>query len=135
MCIRDSYYTMDVTPGPDAEEGTDIAACLNDFRNHFFSNDFIKNAIVRVHYECTDTQAKLINQAQITRDLYDLGAFYVQGVEAKVRRETRTRAAEANAGMTPTEALAMWARVNSVDDGELDKLSTRAEVLLQEVGM
>lgn len=130
-----NYYTMDVTPGPDAEEGTDIAACLNDFRNHFFSNDFIKNAIVRVHYECTDTQAKLINQAQITRDLYDLGAFYVQGVEAKVRRTTRTRAAEADAGMTPAEALAMWGRVNDVADDELGELSKRAEGLHQEVGV
>ncbi len=130
-----NYYTMDVTPGPDAEEGTDIAACLNDFRNHFFSNDFIKNAIVRVHYECTDTQAKLINQAQITRDLYDLGAYYVQSIEAKVRRETRTRAAEADAGMTPAEALSMWGRVNEVPEEELQELKNRAFVLCEEVGI
>lgn len=95
----------------------------------------VKDAIVRVRYECTDAQAKLISQAQITRDLYDLGAFYVQGIEAKVRRETRARAAEADAGMTPTEALAMWGRVNAVEDEELAKLTTRAEVIQQEVGV
>ncbi len=95
----------------------------------------MNDAIVRVRYECTDAQAKLINQTQITRDLYGLGAFYVQGIEAKVRRTTRTRAAEADAGMTHLEALSMWGRVNDVPDGELSDLTTRAESLGQEVGM
>ena len=98
-------------------------------------DSLVKDAIVRVRYECTDAQAKLINQTQITRDLYDLGAFYVQGIEAKVRRTTRTRAAEADAGMTHIEALSMWGRVNDVGADELADLTTRAEGLGQEVGI
>ncbi len=131
------YYTLDL-PYPEDDPDA-VIEMLTDLGNSLSGGGAIespvKNAIVRVRYECTDTQAKLINQAQITRDLYDLGAFYVQGVEAKVRRETRTRAAEADAGMTPTEALAMWGRVNNVDDDELAELSTRANGLQQEVGV
>ena len=52
-----------------------------------------------------------------------------------MRRETRTRSAEADAGMTPAEALAMWGRVNEVSEDELTELAKRAETLEQEVGM
>ena len=94
-----------------------------------------EDSIVRVRYKVTEAQAKQINQAAIVKALHDAGAFYVQGVEAEVVRSTRTRAAEADAGMTPTEALAMWGRVNAVEDEELAELTTRVKVLLQEVGM
>ena len=94
-----------------------------------------EDSIVRVRYKVTEAQAKQINQAAIVKALHDAGAFYVQGVEAEVVRSTRTRAAEADAGMTPTEALAMWGRVNAVEDEELAELTTRVKVLQQEVGI
>jgi exonuclease SbcD len=94
-----------------------------------------EGSIVRMRYKVTEAQAKQINQAAIVKALHDAGAFYVQGIEAEVVRSTRTRAAEADAGMTPTEALAMWGRVNDVKDDELAELTTRAEVLHQGVGI
>lgn len=136
------YLTLDFPWS--AEEPDDVVDVLNDLKACLNGNRAVedgktlrltRDAIVRVRYECTDTQAKLINQAQITRDLYDLGAFYVQGIEAKVRRTTRTRAAEADAGMTPLEALSMWGRVSDVGADELAELTTRAEALGQEVGV
>ena len=136
------YLTLDF---PWSDEDPDaVVEVLTDFKTCLTAGGAIEDgktlrltrgAIVRVRYECTDAQAKLINQTQITRDLYDLGAFYVQGIEAKVRRTTRTRAAEADAGMTHLEALSMWSRVNDVGADELSDLTTRAEVLGQEVGI
>ena len=131
------YYTFDFPwseedPNAVVEVLTDLHNCLTDGGE---LKPPVEGAIVRVRYECTEAQAKLINQNKITRDLYELGAFYVQSIEAKVRRETRTRAAEADAGMTPAEALAMWGRVNEVSEDELTELAKRAETLEQEVGM
>ena len=131
------YYTFDFPwseedPNAVVEVLTDLHNCLTDGGE---LKSPVEGAIVRVRYECTEAQAKLINQNKITRDLYELGAFYVQSIEAKVRRETRTRAAEADAGMTPAEALAMWGRVNEVSEDELTELAKRAETLEQEVGM
>lgn len=125
-----SFHTLDF-PWSD-EEPDAVVAILSDIKTWELP---MNDAIVRVRYECTDAQAKLINQAQITRDLYGLGAFYVQGVEAKVRRTTRTRAAEADAGMMPHEALSMWGRVNEVPEEELQELKNRAFVLCEEVGV
>ncbi len=131
------YYTFDFPwseedPNAVVEVLTDLHNCLTDGGE---LKSPVEGAIVRVRYEVTDAQAKLIKQNKITRDLYDLGAYYVQSIEAKVRRETRARAAEADAGMTPAEALAMWGRVNDVADDELGELSKRAEGLHQEVGV
>lgn len=131
------YYTFDFPwseedPNAVVEVLTDLHNCLTDGGE---LKSPVEGAIVRVRYECTEAQAKLINQNKITRDLYELGAFYVQSIEAKVRRETRTRAAEADAGMTPAEALAMWGRVNEVPEDELTELAKRAETLEQEVGI
>ncbi len=94
-----------------------------------------KDPIVRVRYKVTEAQTKQINQAAIIKALYDAGAFYVQSIEAEVVRSTRTRAAEADAGMTPLEALAMWSRVSDVGADELAELTARAEALEQEVGI
>ena len=131
------FYTLgfpwsDEDPDAVVEVLTDLQNCLTGGGE---LESPVKDAIVRVRYECTDAQAKLINQSQITRDLYDLGAYYVQGVEAKVRRTTRTRAAEADAGMMPYEALSMWGRVNEVPEEELQELKNRAFVLCEEVGV
>lgn len=130
------YYTLDL-PWSD-EDPNAVVEVLNNLKDCLTGGILTPSAdaaIVRVRYEVTDAQAKLIKQNKITRDLYDLGAYYVQSIEAKVRRETRARAAEADAGMTPAEALAMWGRVNDVADDELGELSKRAEGLHQEVGV
>lgn len=136
------YLTLDFPWSDDEPDAVveilnDLKTCLNGGKaiEDGKTLRLTRGAIVRVRYECTDAQAKLINQTQITRDLYDLGAFYVQGIEAKVRRTTRTRSAEADAGMTHLEALSMWGRVNDVGADELAEMITRAEGLGQEVGI
>ena len=95
----------------------------------------VKDAIVRVRYEVTDQQAKQINQSQISKDLYELEAYYVHAIEAKIRRTNRTRSAEATSDLTPSEALKMWARVNEVAEADLAELTKRAEGLEREVGV
>jgi len=131
------YYTLDL-PYPEDDPDA-VIEVLTDLGNGLSGGGAIespvKDAIARVRYECTDAQAKLINQNKITRDLYELGAFYVQSIEAKVRRETRARAAEADAGMMPYEALSMWGRVSEVPEEELQELRNRAFVLCEEVGV
>lgn len=135
------YRTFDF---PWSEEDPDaVADVLTDFKTCLTGCEamkdgkscLVRDAIVRVRYEVTDAQAKLIKQNKITRDLYDLGAYYVQSIEAKVRRETRARAAEADAGMMPYEALSMWGRVSEVPEEELQELRNRAFVLCEEVGV
>ena len=135
------FYTLDFPwcdEDPDAvvEVLNDLSGCLEPIDTAaLLARQQIRDAIVRVRYECTEAQAKLINQAAITRDLYELGAFYVQGIEAKIQRTTRTRAAAASSELKPSDALQLWGEVNQVDVSELAELTTRGQILEQEVGI
>ena len=131
------FWTMDFPwNGGDPDLVVEI---LSDFKNGLektsFNGPLIQDSIIRVRYECTEVQAKMINQAAITRDLYDLGAFYVQGIEAKIQRTTRTRAAAATSELKPSDALQMWGEVNQVESEELAELKSRAQRLEVEVGV
>lgn len=135
------FWTLDLPwsdedPGAVVEVLTDLKECLHPGEIEAQNTlQEIKDAIVRVRYECNEQQAKQISQSQITKDLYDLGAFYVHTVEAKIQRTNRTRAAEATSELTPARALQLWGEVNEVKRDELQELVKRNEGLEKEVGI
>jgi exonuclease SbcD len=131
------YWTLDLPWSDEDPDGAvevlgDLAFSLTTDGENMVKSPG-EGAVVRVRYEVTEASAKLINQAQVTRELYRLGAFYVQGIEAKIRRTNRTQRAEkATSELKPVDALQMWGKVNQVDDKVLAELTARAEVLQQE---
>ncbi len=95
----------------------------------------IEDSVVRLHYDCTEEQARAINPTQVARELYNCGAYYVSEVKASIKRPARSRLKEAGMDLEPLKALRLWfeaARVPGEDHGEL---AARAGELLQEVGM
>lgn len=92
-------------------------------------------AIVRLKYKITEELAKAISQNEIRRRLEQCSPFYIAGIEADIERSTRTRAGEASAEMGLVEGLLLWFDVAQVPEKDRDELISRAEVLMQEVGV
>jgi len=93
--------------------------------------DKIKDNIVRVKYECTDEQAKLINPNRIRQALYNAGAYYVTEIKPVVTKTTRTRAQEATAEITPVEALGIYCNLMGI--AEVAELTERTKSIMEEV--
>lgn len=61
----------------------DVRAYLMDGKFAVMNKQqFIVDSVVRVRYTCTSDQKKALNIPVLQQDLYDLGAFYVSGIEA-----------------------------------------------------
>lgn len=134
------YWTLDLPWRDNDPDGA--VEVLRDVSYSLTTNgeDMVRSpgadAIVRVRYEVTEAGARQISQAQVMRELYQLGAFYVQGIEAKIRRSNRTqRAAEATSELRPVDALSLWCQVNQVPEEEQAELVKRAEILTGEVSL
>lgn len=62
----------------------DVRAYLLDGKFSIMDKQqFIVDSVVRVRYTCTSDQKKALNIPVLQQDLYDLGAFYVSGIEAE----------------------------------------------------
>lgn len=62
----------------------DVGAYLMDGKFAVMNKQqFIVDSVVRVRYTCTSDQKKALNIPVLQQDLYDLGAFYVSGIEAE----------------------------------------------------
>jgi len=71
------FYTMDWNED-------DVTSYLAEGKLHLMDKQKdIDNSIVRVRYTCTSDQKKALNIPMLQNDLYDLGAFYVSGIEAE----------------------------------------------------
>jgi exonuclease SbcD len=113
------FMTLDI----EAEAAIDISRgedCVN-----------VKGRIVRVKYECTDEQAKLINPNRIRQALYDAGAFYVTEIKPVVTKTVRTRAQEATAEITPPEGIKIYCDLMGIK--EVAELTDRTNSILEEV--
>ena len=72
-----NFYTLDWT-----EE--DVKAYLIEGKFSIMDKQkFIVDSVVRVRYTCNSEQKKALNVPVLQQDLYDLGAFYVSGIEAE----------------------------------------------------
>lgn len=91
----------------------------------------VKDCIVRVKYECTDEQAKLIKANRIRQALYNAGAFYVAEIKPVITRTIRARSEEATADITPIKGLEIYCSLMGLK--EVAELTAKAEGLLREV--
>lgn len=72
-----NFYTLNWS-------GDDVRAYLLDGKFSIMDKQqFIVDSVVRVRYTCTSDQKKALNIPVLQQDLYDLGAFYVSGIEAE----------------------------------------------------
>lgn len=94
----------------------------------------IQDAIVRLHYEATQDQAKIINPQALSKQLYDAGAFYVSEIKATIQKTSRVRSVDATAEMTPVQALKLWCEVTELPTEKQAELMPLADELAQEVG-
>jgi len=94
----------------------------------------IEDAIVRLQYNATQEQAKLISPQLLTRQLYNAGAYYISEIKATIEKSSRVRSADATAEMTPLKALKLWCDVNELSVEKAAELIPLAEELVQEVG-
>lgn len=100
---------------------------LSEGKEIFIATD----SIVRVKYECTDEQAKLISPNRIRQSLYDAGAFYVTEIKPVITKAVRTRAEGATAEITPLEGIKIFCNLLGIE--EIAELTERTKSILEEV--
>ncbi len=92
-----------------------------------------KDAIVRLHYTCDESTAKLLDRKALEKSLYDADAFYVTEIKADIQRTDRARDEEVTESLGPVEALAKWADQHEIAPEETATLQSMAASLLEEV--
>lgn len=92
-----------------------------------------KDAIVRLHYSCSEELAKLLDRKALERSLYKAEAFFVSEIKADVQRLDRARDQEVTESMGPVEALTKWAEQQGVVTDETIALQSMTANLLEEV--
>ncbi|MDD4239678.1 MAG: metallophosphoesterase [Desulfotomaculaceae bacterium] len=93
----------------------------------------IKNAIIRLHYSCSEDINKILDRKALERALMDAGAFYVAEIKADVQRVDRARDQEVTESLGPVEALAKWAGQQGIEAEETAALQSMTTGLLEEV--
>ncbi|NLT47730.1 MAG: exonuclease subunit SbcD [Clostridiales bacterium] len=112
---------------------TAILHFLNHGTNGFNSSfaDSIRDAIVRLHYSCSEEIAKQINRKALEQSLYDAGCFYVSEIKADVQRVDRARDTEVTESLTPVDAVAKWADNQGIEPEESKALCAMTAELLE----
>lgn len=91
----------------------------------------LKDAIVRLHYSCSEEVAKQINRKALEQSLYDTGSFYVSEIKADIQRVDRARDSEVTEALTPLLALEKWAINQNIDEAEINELVNMASGLME----
>lgn len=93
----------------------------------------LKDAIVRLHYSCSEEVAKQLNRKQLEKSLYDAGAFFVTEIKADIERSDRARDNTVNESLSVPQALEKWAVNQGIDETEIAELSSMTIELLEGV--
>lgn len=93
--------------------------------------DDIEDAIVRLHYSCSEEVAKQLNRKQLEQSLYDAGAFFVSEIKPDVQRTDRARDSEVTEALTPLLALEKWCINQNMDEAEIKELVSMASGLME----
>lgn len=106
----------------------DVAAWLDGQVDDFAH---VRDAIVRVRYECSEELQKRFDRRTLERALYDAGAFFVAEIRAEVERSERVRDAEVTEGLTPIAALAAWGTNQALTPAEIVELQAMTTELME----
>jgi exonuclease SbcD len=91
-----------------------------------------KDAVVRIHYTCSEELNRQLNRRTLEKSLYDAGAYYVSEIKGDVKRsEDRLRDAEITEALGPIEALRKWACNQEIDPAEIDELAAMTGGLME----
>lgn len=95
------------------------------------------DAVVRLHYTCSEAIAKRLDKKRLEEDLYAAGAFYVTEIIGKVTESHRNREEEVTAEMGPVEALKKWCEQPeiAIDEVEIPFLLDMTKSLLEGVSV
>lgn len=108
----------------------DIQAWLDGELNTF---DGIQDAIVRVHYSCSEELQKQFDRLTLEKALMAAGAFFVFEIIAEVERSDRARDSEVTESLAPLAALEKWGTNQSIAAAEISVLQNMTANLLEEV--
>ncbi|MHB8122636.1 MAG: exonuclease subunit SbcD [Desulfuromonadaceae bacterium] len=89
----------------------------------------VKDAIVRVHYSCSDELNKQLNRKALEKALYDAGAFYVSEIKPVQVTTTLTKQ-EMSENAGPLENLRSWCRAEGFTPEETLALEILARPLI-----
>ncbi|AZS15328.1 metallophosphoesterase family protein [Paenibacillus lutimineralis] len=106
----------------------DIEAWLDGQVDDFTS---IKDAIVRVRYECSEELQKRFDRRSLEKALYEAGAFFVAEIRAEVQRSERIRDTEVTEGLNPLTALTAWGNNQGYEPEEISELQVLTTELLE----
>ncbi|MBC9783505.1 AAA family ATPase [Heliobacterium chlorum] len=81
----------------------------------------ITDCIVRVHYECTEENEKLLNRNNLMRYLYDNGAFYISEVTPKQIIQEQAKDS-LNENADPIQNLRGWCSYSEIPEEETEAL-------------
>lgn len=90
-----------------------------------------ENAIVRVHYKCSEDLNKQLNRKMLEKALYDAGAFFVSEIKGDVDRVDRARDEDVTEALTPGEAVRKWAANQGMELAEIDELVAMTAQLME----
>lgn len=92
----------------------------------------LKDAIVRLHYSCSEEVAKQLNRKQLEKSLYDAGAFFVSEIKADIERSDRARDNTVNESLSVPHALEKWCINQNIDELEIKELVSMASGLMEQ---
>jgi exonuclease SbcC/exonuclease SbcD len=118
------YYTLRLTEN----EITDFVNGNIEFEDAFGD---ICDAIVRIHYTCSETLNKALNRRTLEKALYDAGAFFVTEIKGDIERTDRMRDAEVTEALGPVEAVRKWAENQEIDQEEINELAVMTAQLME----
>ena len=105
-----------------------------DLINYLASDHFaldIQDAIVRLHYSCSEEFAQQLSRKQIEKSLYDAGAFFVSEIKADIERSDRARDNTVNESLSVPQALGKWAVNQGIEAQEIEALKAMAVGLME----
>jgi len=100
-----------------------------------FASSILQDAIIRLHYSCSEETAQQLNRKQLEKSLYDAGCFFASEIKADIQRVDRARDAEVTESLTPLMALEKWCENQGIDPEESKALQAMTGELLEEVGV
>ena len=91
-----------------------------------------KDAIVRLHYSCSDELNKQLNRKELEKALYEAGAFYVAEIKP-VQINTALAKQELTESAGPLDNLRNWCRMEGLTTDETLALEVLAGPLIDQV--
>ena len=104
---------------------------LNNYIDGEYISENLQDAIVRLHYSCSEETAQQLNRKQLEKSLYDAGAFFVTEIKADIERSDRARDNTVNESLSVPHALEKWCINQNIDELEIKELVSMVSGLME----